>query len=175
MNTRVMVLVVGMGVSLGACSSWPRWHGQPAQGMQGAPPAQVAPQPSKALPKPQPTPSKPQATKKPTTIGEAPRPVASAEKKREQSQSESRRAAQPQTDQQTRTERPKEERLSAPSPTPMQATPKASEYPYASPVPGKAGFVTSPYAPYAGQVDVQGLAPGSEARDPYTGKIFRVP
>jgi len=46
--------------------------------------------------------------------------------------------------------------------------------PVASPVQGKPGFVVSPFTPN-GYVDVTGMAPGSEARDPYTGKVFRVP
>jgi hypothetical protein len=42
-------------------------------------------------------------------------------------------------------------------------------------VPGKPGFVTSPYAPASGYIDVRGFPPNTEAKDPYTGKIFRVP
>ena len=48
-------------------------------------------------------------------------------------------------------------------------------YPYGVSVPGKPGFVTSPYAPAAGYVDVQGFARGADVRDPYTGKRFLVP
>jgi hypothetical protein len=47
--------------------------------------------------------------------------------------------------------------------------------PLATPVAGKPGYVLSPFAPQAGYVDVTGLAPGTEAKDPYTGKVFRVP
>ncbi len=47
--------------------------------------------------------------------------------------------------------------------------------PTATPVTGRVGFVVSPYAPGAGYIDVRGLQPGSTAKDPFTGKIFRVP
>jgi hypothetical protein len=49
------------------------------------------------------------------------------------------------------------------------------DYPYAQPVAGKPGFVTSPYAPYSGYVDVRGFPPGTEVKDPYTQKVFLVP
>jgi len=45
----------------------------------------------------------------------------------------------------------------------------------AVPVPGKAGYVYSPFNREAGYVDVSGLAPGSLAKDPYCGRTFRVP
>jgi len=50
-----------------------------------------------------------------------------------------------------------------------------SELPYGTPVPGKKGFVTSPFAPDRGYVDVRGFPPGTEVKDPYTGKVFRTP
>ena len=49
------------------------------------------------------------------------------------------------------------------------------DVPYAIPVPGKAGFVTSPFAPEAGYVDVRKFPPGTEVKDPFSGKIFRAP
>lgn len=50
-----------------------------------------------------------------------------------------------------------------------------NDYPYGAAVKDKPGFITSPYAPDAGYVDVRGFKHGQEVRDPYTGKIFLVP
>ena len=47
--------------------------------------------------------------------------------------------------------------------------------PYGTPVPGKAGLVTSPFAAGSGYVDVRSFPPGTEVKDPYTGKIFLTP
>ena len=49
------------------------------------------------------------------------------------------------------------------------------DLPYGIPVPNKAGFVTSPYAPKSGYVDVRGFPSGTEVKDPYTGKTFLTP
>jgi hypothetical protein len=49
------------------------------------------------------------------------------------------------------------------------------DIPYGIPVPGKTGFVTSPYSPKAGFVDVRGFPSGTEVKDPYSGKIFLTP
>ena len=49
------------------------------------------------------------------------------------------------------------------------------DVPYGVPVPGRDGFVTSPYAPTQGFVDVREIAPGTPVQDPFTGKIFLRP
>ncbi|MDX6767703.1 MAG: hypothetical protein SFU85_13050 [Candidatus Methylacidiphilales bacterium] len=49
------------------------------------------------------------------------------------------------------------------------------EYPLGEKIAGKPGLVKSPYARYAGEVDVKGIASGTQVKCPYTGKIFIVP
>jgi hypothetical protein len=55
------------------------------------------------------------------------------------------------------------------------ASDQKGELPYGTPVPGKPGLVTSPFAPDAGYIQVLGFPPGSPVEDPYTGKIFLTP
>ena len=62
--------------------------------------------------------------------------------------------------------------FATPTPVPVAAP---RDLPYGTPVPGKPGYVTSPHSPTAGYVDVKGFPPGSEVKDPYSGKIFLVP
>jgi hypothetical protein len=50
-----------------------------------------------------------------------------------------------------------------------------ADVPYAIPVPGKQGFVTSPFAPESGYIDVHQFPPGTYVKDPFTGKVFRTP
>ena len=54
-------------------------------------------------------------------------------------------------------------------------TKKGDDMPYGTPVPGKQGFVTSPFSPNSGYIDVRGFAPGTPVKDPYTGKVFLTP
>ncbi len=55
------------------------------------------------------------------------------------------------------------------------ASQQKTELPYGTPVPGKPGLVTSPFAPDSGYVDVTGFPPRTAVEDPYTGKIFLTP
>ena len=66
------------------------------------------------------------------------------------------------------------ESQTAPAPTVAPTTTAKGDYPYGVPVPGKPGFVRSPYSPDK-MTDVRGYAPGTEVKDPYTQKIFLVP
>jgi hypothetical protein len=72
----------------------------------------------------------------------------------------------------------KEEEKSSPAVQSASAAPKEKargDMPYGIPVPGRKGMVTSPYLPEGNYIDVSGFAPGTAVKDPYTGKIFRVP
>ena len=46
---------------------------------------------------------------------------------------------------------------------------------YGTPVPGKQGLVTSPFSPDSGYIDVRSFPPGTEVKDPYSGKTFLTP
>lgn len=63
---------------------------------------------------------------------------------------------------------------STPAPPP-RTTSSQPQFPTAKPVPGKPGFVFSPYDANGGYVDVTGYPSGSKAKDPYSQKIFIVP
>jgi hypothetical protein len=55
------------------------------------------------------------------------------------------------------------------------ANQQKTDLPYGTPVPGKPGLVTSPFASDSSYVDVTGFPPGTAVEDPYTGKIFLTP
>jgi hypothetical protein len=63
----------------------------------------------------------------------------------------------------------------SPSAAPRSVTNPPAQYPTAKVVPGKPGYVFSPYDPSGGYVDVNGYASGSKVKDPYSGKVFLVP
>lgn len=62
-----------------------------------------------------------------------------------------------------------------PSPSPSRNSSAQPQYPTAKPVPGKPGYVFSPFDPSGGYVDVNGYTSGQKVKDPYSGKIFLVP
>jgi hypothetical protein len=71
----------------------------------------------------------------------------------------------------------KEEKFTPPvlSASAVSAEKAKEDMPYGIPVPGRKGMVTSPYLPEGNYIDVSAFAPGSAVKDPYTGKLFRVP
>jgi hypothetical protein len=104
--------------------------------------------------------------------------------------------AHPQKKSQSRTKstkQPASKHTASPKPTPIpspglpdeqnvrtaSAAPKVkggkADVPYAIPVPGKQGFVISPFAPDSGYIDVHQFPPGTDVKDPFTGKVFRTP
>ena len=84
-------------------------------------------------------------------------------------QDQTRPSASPRSSPATVTERLK------PSPSPSRNVTTQTQYPTAKPVPGKPGYVFSPFDPSGGYVDVTGYSPGQKVKDPYSGKIFLVP
>jgi|SRR5215475_15216293 len=51
----------------------------------------------------------------------------------------------------------------------------SSAFPTGKAVPGKPGYVVSPFDKEGRYVDVSGFAPGTKVKDPWTDKIFLVP
>jgi hypothetical protein len=62
-----------------------------------------------------------------------------------------------------------------PSPSAPRNSSNQTQIPTAKPVPGKPGYVFSPFDPSGGYVDVTGYTSGQKVKDPYSGKIFLVP
>jgi hypothetical protein len=74
--------------------------------------------------------------------------------------------------------KPEKEEKPAATLLPASAAPAEQakrDLPYGIPVPGRKGMVTSPYLPEGNYIDVSAFAPESAVKDPYTGKLFRVP
>ena len=74
--------------------------------------------------------------------------------------------------------KPEKEEKPAGTLLPASAAPPEKEkgdLPYGIPVPGRKGMVTSPYLPEGNYIDVSAFTAGSAVKDPYTGKLFRVP
>ncbi len=63
----------------------------------------------------------------------------------------------------------------SPGAAPRSTTNQPTQFPTAKSVPGKPGYVFSPFDPNGGYVDVNGFPSGSKVKDPYSGKIFLVP
>ncbi len=63
---------------------------------------------------------------------------------------------------------------SKPSPS-SRASSAQGEFPTAKAVPGKPGYVVSPFDSSGRYVDVSGYTSGSKVKDPWTDKIFIVP
>lgn len=79
------------------------------------------------------------------------------------------------TDKPEKPEKPERPPTTENKPPPSEPPVKVGEIPYAKPVPGKPGFVFSPYEQYKGYIDVRGFPPGTEVKDPYSQKSFLVP
>jgi hypothetical protein len=56
-----------------------------------------------------------------------------------------------------------------------RASASQESFPTAKAVPGKSGYVFSPFDAEGRYVDVSGFAPGTKVKDPWTDKIFLVP
>jgi len=80
-------------------------------------------------------------------------------------------SAPPRVPRNTIAEKPKP----SPGPASQSVADPPVQYPTAKIVPGKPGYVFSPYDPGGGYVDVNGFTSGSKVKDPYSGKIFLVP
>lgn len=135
---------------------------QSTQAVASTTPSAPQPQAQPTLPKPQPEQPKPQApvTPPPTVPTKVAANTAPA-------------PTPPPAPQVKPTPAPTAPAPSTPPPAPKPAV--ANELPFGSPIPGRPGFVNSPYAAKHQLVDVTGLPTGMEVKCPYTGKLFRVP
>ena len=106
------------------------------------------------------------------------RPVVEAEvasARQQQPRVEGDRASSPRSTPAPRVAR-KEPTQSKPKPSSSsQASSGKAEFPTAELVPGKPGYVVSPFDSSGRYVDTSGYTPGSKVKDPWTNKIFIVP
>jgi hypothetical protein len=63
----------------------------------------------------------------------------------------------------------------APAPVKPAAPAKREDLPFGIVIPGKPGYVYSPFSDNRQQVDVTGIPTGTKVKCPYTSKVFRVP
>jgi len=98
-----------------------------------------------------------------------PPPATDSQRRNVIRQDQTRPSASPRSTPATVTEKSK------PSPSPSRTVTTQTQYPTAKPVPGKPGYVFSPFDPSGGYVDVTGYTPGQKVKDPYSGKVFLVP
>lgn len=111
-------------------------------------------------------------------LGKSPTPTPTPRKSRENS-----RQGEPNANEEVKAA-PSATPLVTPTPTPIDIRPATSappdrrrprDLPYAVAVPNRPGFVTSPYAPDEGFVDVRAFPSSTEVLDPFTGKVFLTP
>ncbi len=72
-------------------------------------------------------------------------------------------------------EKPKASGQPAPGPVKPAAPAKREDLPFGIVIPGKQGYVYSPFSDKRQQVDVTGIPTGTKVKCPYTSKVFRVP
>ncbi|HEX4667286.1 MAG TPA: hypothetical protein VH207_11860 [Chthoniobacterales bacterium] len=113
----------------------------------------------------------------PQPYGAQPAPPPPVQTQRQITTNESAPAPESTTSTRVTRSEPQPTAPSEPPPTapPRTVSSKSETLPYAKPVPGKPGYVFSPYDPNGGYVDVKGYSPGQKVKDPYSGKIFLVP
>jgi hypothetical protein len=93
---------------------------------------------------------------------------------RQQSRPESNRVSSPSSSVAPRMSR-QEITQAKPKPPSSHASSPQAEFPTAKSVPGKPGYVVSPFDSSGRYVDVSGYVSGSKVKDPWTDKIFIVP
>lgn len=116
-----------------------------------------------------------QRSDKPPEVGKKDTTLTSQEQQKIEEQREKMKKLEEEKEKEKLVEKPKEP--TGETPTPDKPAPKPGEYPFANPVPGKEGFVFSPYNNKL--VDVRDIPSGTLVRDPtYAAeekKFFRVP